>query len=228
MPSVRTDTFREPWTAGLRHSRPIRKLPLPTSGGDLRQSLRDRSPRHSSRIPVKGAQFGGLHPTRRASLMSQLVKNLPAMQETQVRSLGWEDPPGEGNGYPLQYPGLENSMDFIVHGVTKSRTRLSNFHFHPTRQGRARAGVPPADSRLRLFPHFLPVSSASAPGFQTFGESGVWEPHPALQSSQYRKGSLALTGLMPPSSCHLPGRPAWMCRLHGDSYPGKPGEQCAG
>ena len=30
--------------------------------------------------------------------------------------------PGEGNGYPLQYSGLENSMDYRVHGVTKSRT----------------------------------------------------------------------------------------------------------
>ena len=43
--------------------------------------------------------------------------------------------PGEGNGNPLQYSGLENSMDrgawqAIVHGVTKSRTQLSNFHFH--------------------------------------------------------------------------------------------------
>ena len=38
--------------------------------------------------------------------------------------------PGEGKGYPLQYSGLENSMDWIVHGVTKSQTRLSNFHFH--------------------------------------------------------------------------------------------------
>ena len=36
---------------------------------------------------------------------------------------------GEGKGYPLQYSALENSMDCIVHGVTKSRTRLSNFHF---------------------------------------------------------------------------------------------------
>ena len=38
--------------------------------------------------------------------------------------------PGEGNGYPLQYPGLENSMDCIGHGVAKSqiRQRLS-FHF---------------------------------------------------------------------------------------------------
>ena len=38
-----------------------------------------------------------------------------------------ERPPGEGKGYPLQYSGLENSMDCIVHGVAKSRTRLSDF-----------------------------------------------------------------------------------------------------
>ena len=37
--------------------------------------------------------------------------------------------PGEGKGYPLQYFGLENSMDYTVHGVTKSRTRLSDFHY---------------------------------------------------------------------------------------------------
>ena len=40
--------------------------------------------------------------------------------------------PGGGKGYPLQYSGLENSMDCIVHGVTKSWTRLSDFHFHFT------------------------------------------------------------------------------------------------
>ena len=40
--------------------------------------------------------------------------------------------PGEEKGYPLQYSGLENSMDCIVHGVAKSRTQPSNFHFtHP-------------------------------------------------------------------------------------------------
>ena len=38
--------------------------------------------------------------------------------------------PGEGKGYPLQYSGLENSMDHIFQGVAKSRTQLSNFHFH--------------------------------------------------------------------------------------------------
>ena len=36
--------------------------------------------------------------------------------------------PGEENNYPLQYSGLENSMDCIVHKVAKSQTRLSNFH----------------------------------------------------------------------------------------------------
>ena len=46
-----------------------------------------------------------------ASLVAQLVQNLPAMQETQVQSLGCEDPPGEGNGSPLQYSCLENPMD---------------------------------------------------------------------------------------------------------------------
>ena len=38
--------------------------------------------------------------------------------------------PGEGKGYPLRYSGLENSLDHVVHGVTKSRTLLSDFHFH--------------------------------------------------------------------------------------------------
>ena len=43
--------------------------------------------------------------------MAQMVKNLPAMWKTQVQSLGWEDPLEEGNGCPLQYFCLENSMD---------------------------------------------------------------------------------------------------------------------
>ena len=41
---------------------------------------------------------------------------------------GLERSPGEGKGCPLQYSGLENSMDCIVHGVEKSQTRLRNFH----------------------------------------------------------------------------------------------------
>ena len=64
----------------------------------------------------------------RASLAAQLVKNPPAMWETWVPSLGWEDPM-ERERLPLQYSGLENSMDCIVHGITKNRTRLRDFHF---------------------------------------------------------------------------------------------------
>ena len=103
-----------------------------------------------------------------ASLIAQLVKNPPAMQEVLVQFLagkicwrrdrlhipvflgfpcgsagkesacsvgdlglipGLRRSPGEGKGYPLQYSGLENSMDCIVHGITKSQTRLSNFNF---------------------------------------------------------------------------------------------------
>ena len=46
-----------------------------------------------------------------ASLVAQRLKRLPPMWETWVRSLGWEDSPGEGNGSPLQYSCLENPMD---------------------------------------------------------------------------------------------------------------------
>ena len=38
--------------------------------------------------------------------------------------------PGEGKGNPFRYSTLENSIDYIVHGITKSQTQLSNFHFY--------------------------------------------------------------------------------------------------
>ena len=44
---------------------------------------------------------------------------------------GFGRSPGEGKSYPFQYSGLENSMDYMVPGVPKSQTRLSNFHFTP-------------------------------------------------------------------------------------------------
>ena len=43
--------------------------------------------------------------------VAQMVKNLPAMQETSVQPPGLRRSPGEGNSYPLQYSGLENSVD---------------------------------------------------------------------------------------------------------------------
>ena len=60
-----------------------------------------------------------------------MIKNLPEMQETRVWSLDQEDFPGEGNGYPLPYSCLENSMDREawqdkVFGVAKNKTQLSD------------------------------------------------------------------------------------------------------
>ena len=77
----------------------------------------------SQRIGLRGSPGDGIdYPLQYswASLVAQLVKNLPAMRETWVWSLGWEDPLEKGKATQLQYSGLENSMDCIVHGVAKS------------------------------------------------------------------------------------------------------------
>ena len=68
--------------------------------------------------------------------------------------------PGEGKGYPLQYSGLENSMDCIVHGVAKSWTRLSDFHF----------SLAPFDTLL--ISDFLPISLLRYLGTQSQGKRG--------------------------------------------------------
>ena len=62
-----------------------------------------------------------------ASLVAQLVKDLPAMWETWVQSLGWEDPWGRERLPTPEFSGLENSMGSIVHGCKESVTteRLS-------------------------------------------------------------------------------------------------------
>ena len=61
-----------------------------------------------------------------SKVAAQLVKNLPALQET-ASIPGSGRFTGEGIGYPLQYSGLENSMDrgawqIIVHGIARSQT----------------------------------------------------------------------------------------------------------
>ena len=137
-----------------------------------------------------------------ASLVAQLLKNLPAMQETWfdcwIGKIHWRwdrlptlvffgfsygsagkesahnigDPssipalgrsPGEGKGYSLQYSGLENSMDCIVCGAIKSRTRISEFHFNDHRLIhfiRAPFRRPPQlHSNLLLEQNILPILS---------------------------------------------------------------------
>ena len=63
--------------------------------------------------------------------MAQLAENPPACSVGDPGGIpGLGGSRGEGKGYPLQRSGLQNSMHCIVHGVTKSRTRLSDFSFH--------------------------------------------------------------------------------------------------
>ena len=70
-----------------------------------------------------------------------MVKNLPAMQETWVQTLGWEDPLEKGMATHSSILGiLENSMDrgarwATIHGVVMSQTRLSNSHTYTHTEG---------------------------------------------------------------------------------------------
>ena len=69
---------------------------------------------------------------RWASLVAQMVRNLPAVQETRVQSLGREDPLEKGNGSILAKNVKDRAARrATVHGVTKSQTRQSNVHVLP-------------------------------------------------------------------------------------------------
>ena len=80
----------------------------------------------SGRSPGKGIGYPLQYSW--AFLVAQLVKNLPCNAGDLGSIPGLGRSPGGKKGYPLQYSCLENSMNCIVHGVAKSRTRLSNFH----------------------------------------------------------------------------------------------------
>ena len=67
--------------------------------------------------------------------MAQVVENLPAMRDTRVGSLGWEDPLKEGmvthsSVLAWRIPWTEEPDAFPVHGVAKSQTRLKRLSMH--------------------------------------------------------------------------------------------------
>jgi len=114
---------------------------------------------------------------------SKMIKNPPAMWETWVLSLGWEDPLEKGTGYPLHYSCLENSMDrgtwrATIHGSTKSRTCLSDFslHFHQVLPWCWAAG-PGTKEPLPRSPGFLQRSLRSICKFKPCGCSILVNPH---------------------------------------------------
>ena len=64
-----------------------------------------------------------------ASLVAQLVENPPAMRETWVGSLGWEDPLEKGKATHSSVLAWRIPWGYIVHEAAKSQAQLSNFHF---------------------------------------------------------------------------------------------------
>ena len=137
-----------------------------------------------------------------ASLVAQIVKNLPAMRETQVWS------PVEENDYPLRYSGLENSTDrgawrATVHGVAKSQTLLW--------------GVLSSCSVRGL----LSCSRAQAPGFEGFSSWGWGLGSCCSQALQHRLNSCD-AGLSCSQACGtFPDQGLNPCLLHWqvDSLP---------
>ena len=82
-------------------------------------------------VPGSQTQLSDFHFHFGASLVAHSVKNLPAVQETRLRSLGWEDPLEKEMATHSSILCLENLMDTgawwaAVHGVSKSRARLSD------------------------------------------------------------------------------------------------------
>ena len=85
-------------------------------------------------IPGSGRSLGeGIgypHQYSLGSPVAQLVKNPPAMRETWVQFLGREDPLEKGKATHFRILAWRIHGLSIVHGVAKSRTQLSDFHFH--------------------------------------------------------------------------------------------------
>jgi len=114
------------------------------------------------------------HHTEGASPVAQMIKNLPAMQETWVQSLGQEDSPREGHGNSLQHSCLENSID---RGAWNSSVH---------------GGCKESDTTKRLLlPHWGWKSALLHPPIQMLISSGN-HPHRHTQNQVYQiSGHLA-------------------------------------
>ena len=106
--------------------------------------------------------------------------------------------PGEGKGYPLQYSGLENSMECIVHGVAKSLTGLSDFH--SASGGFPHSSVGKESACNAEDPSSIPGSGRS-PG------EGIGYP------LQYSWASLVAQLVKNPPACGRPGFDPWVGKI---------------
>ena len=157
------------WALAVRRTSPVRWGCSCPGGAQSEPVMSEKRPLQGwgSTLELSSSMEEGC-----ASLVAQMVKNLPAMREAQVLSLGREDPLEQGKGNPLQYSCLENSMDrdaggsksmrlvysawdwSTVHGVAESdRTEANTFTVHARGSGQAsRAKLCPSHIFLNIFP----------------------------------------------------------------------------
>ena len=104
-------------------------------GGHLKAAGQDSKAREETAVRsrvLEQTSVGWTFPESRAPLKARSVKNPPAMQETLVRFLGWEDPPEKGRATHSRILAWRIELysivfHCIVHGVAKSQTQLSDF-----------------------------------------------------------------------------------------------------
>ena len=125
--------------------------------------------------------------------MAQLVKKSTCNAGDLDLIPGLRRYPGEGKGYPLQYSGLEYSMDYIAYGVAKGRTWLSDFHL---------TSLLSRASQFDLMVNNLPASTRDARDMSLIPELGrrpwrrSWQPNPVFLPGESR-GQRNLAGYSP-------------------------------
>ena len=142
------------------------------------------------------------------SLVAQMVKNLPAIQETRIWSLGWEDPLEKRKAMQYSIPG--KFLDYIVHGIAKSQTQLSDWalrHAHPPS---TKSPLHPVSAQLgpgqgpHLLPHLVRKSSSSLLWVSFWEVSGSWNKERLRASASCLGRTLTTSDLVPPPT-HLLG-----------------------
>ena len=142
-----------------------------------------------------------------ASLVAQTVKSLPAVRETRVRPLGQEDPPGEGNGHPLQYSCLENPMDTGVWWASPWGRKSWTWMSDSLRLNRRNQGP-----RCHLFSSSYRAGK-SAEGVQAY--SLILQKLRNLSAERRIPGFGISSSKRLPTPVFLPGKPPWTEKLGG-------------
>ena len=127
--------------------------------------------------------------------------------------------PGEGKGYPLHFSGLENSMGCIGHGVTKSRTRLSDFHL--TFTGNTRSEWEIWDLKLQSSSSFYHIPAFPLWMFfpQHLSETSIDSPGHSFPAPH--RGQLHIQVRVPHTTCAAPRN--WypsLCHSQTDAFTG--------